>query len=210
MLVEEPFQGFVTVLSAVCRLGCGDREGPEDAGVAVRQRAVLQFGAMEVGEADQQVVTVGPGQPGFPDGQGVPEIEAVTGVVGGGHGQEISETIVADGRGEDELKTVAASLGSGPAAGGDVGPAVGAWPRTDGEDPQAWYCLASRRSEAVIADRDRMAGEEAADMGLDACCRSPAALALEHGEEDLTAARAPCRTQKAFDGPDADAAPSPA
>lgn len=45
--------------------------------MAVRQRAVLQVRAMEVGKADQQVVAVGPGQPRLPDGQAVPEIEVV-------------------------------------------------------------------------------------------------------------------------------------
>ncbi|MEV6782854.1 hypothetical protein [Streptomyces sp. NPDC051098] len=41
------------------------------------------------------------------DGQAVLDIEVVIGVVVGGHGQEISEAFVADGRGEDEFEAVA-------------------------------------------------------------------------------------------------------
>ncbi|GAA2505109.1 hypothetical protein GCM10010393_42240 [Streptomyces gobitricini] len=36
VLVEKLFKGFVAVLATVCHLGCGDRQGPEDAGMAVR------------------------------------------------------------------------------------------------------------------------------------------------------------------------------
>lgn len=67
------------------------------------------------------MVALGPGQPRFPDEQAVLEIQAVIGVVVGGHGPEISEAVVADGRGEDEFEAVAVRLGGGPAAGGDVG-----------------------------------------------------------------------------------------
>ena len=63
------FKGVVAVLTPVCRLGCGDRQGPEDAGVAIRQRAVLQVGAVRVGKADQQVVAVRPGHHGSPTGR---------------------------------------------------------------------------------------------------------------------------------------------
>lgn len=71
---------------------------------------------MQVGEADQQVIAVGPGQPRLPDGQAVFEIEVVIGVVVGSHGQEISEAFVADGRGEDECEAVTVRLNRGPAA----------------------------------------------------------------------------------------------
>lgn len=71
------FKGVVAVLTPVCRLGCGDRQGPEDAGVAIRQRAVLQVGAVRVGKADQQVVAVRPGQPRFSDGKAVLDRKSV-------------------------------------------------------------------------------------------------------------------------------------
>lgn len=116
MLVEKLFKGFVAVLAAVCHLGCGDRQNPEDAGIAVRQWALLEVRSVEVGKADQQVVAAGPGQPRLPDGQAVLEIEVVIGVVVGGHGQEISEAFVADGSGEDEFEAVAVRINRGPAA----------------------------------------------------------------------------------------------
>ncbi len=131
------FKGVVAVLTPVCRLGCGDRQGPKDAGVAIRQRAVFQVGAVRVGKADQQVVAVRPGQPRFSDGKAVLEIEVMIGVVVGGRAQEISEAFVTDRSGEDEFEAAGVRLNRGPAAGGDVGPAVGTRPWADGADPQA-------------------------------------------------------------------------
>lgn len=72
--------------------------------MSVGQRAFLQVGAVGIGEADQQVVAVGPGQPRLPDGQAVLEVEAVIGAVVGGHGQELGEAFVADGRGEGDSR----------------------------------------------------------------------------------------------------------
>ncbi|GAA2505115.1 hypothetical protein GCM10010393_42250 [Streptomyces gobitricini] len=89
---------------------------------------MFQVRAVQVGEADQQVVAVGPGQPRLPGGQAVLEIEMVIGVVVGGHGQELSKAFIAGGRGEDELEAVPVRLDRA-AAGGDIGPAVGATSR---------------------------------------------------------------------------------
>jgi hypothetical protein len=69
VLVGKLFKGFVAVLASECHLGCGDRQNPEDAGIAVRQRALLEVRSVAVGKADQQVVAAGPGQPRFPDGR---------------------------------------------------------------------------------------------------------------------------------------------
>lgn len=114
------------------------------------------------------------------------ETEVMIGVVVGGRAQEISEAFVTDRSGEDEFEAAGVRLNRGPAAGGDVGPADGTRPWADGEDPQARNRFPPPGSQVVIADRDRMADEETANVGLDACCRSSAARGLERGAQLLT------------------------